>query len=80
MRHWPKDIVEDLRLTAEMDAIELGEPKTDILEYDAADYIDHLRGALQRIADGDPKPAKVATEALDDRKWARANGPLADLP
>lgn len=69
MRDTPEGIVEELRETAEMQAVELGVPKENLTEWEAADHIDHLRTQLGRIAAGE-EPAKViAAEALDVKLW-----------
>ena len=78
MRERPTRIIEELRMSAEMDSVELGEPVSDFIETDAADYIEHLRNALGSIADGVADPATIAVEALDDAKWVASRGPKAD--
>lgn len=69
MRDTPEGIVEELRQAARLEAVELDVAKEDLTAWEAADHIDHLRGHLQRIADGEPEPARVAAEALDARLW-----------
>lgn len=80
MREQPTRIVEELRLSAAMDAVELREPVAEFLETDAADYIEHLRGALGAIAGGAADPVAIATEALDDAKWVASLLPRPDAP
>ena len=58
-------IIESLRDQAEMNALEIGEDKEAMPEWDAADLIDELMAALREIADGAKDPADIARKALD---------------
>lgn len=70
MRHAPDDIVDQLRTIAELDGIELSDLEAeDLVEFDAADYIEYLWDYLTRIRGGDGDPGELAREALDFRKW-----------
>lgn len=70
MRHSPDDIIEQLRITAQLDASELPDLEAgDLIEFDAADYIEYLWGYLTRITDGAGDPVALAREALDFRTW-----------
>ncbi|PTR06433.1 MULTISPECIES: hypothetical protein [unclassified Novosphingobium] len=70
MRHAPEDIVDQLRAIAELDGVELPDlAAEDLVEFDAADYIEYLWGYLARIRDGDGDPVDLAREALDHSKW-----------
>ncbi len=61
----PQGIIDDLREEAEMTALEIGEPKEAMPEWDAADLIEELVEALQQIADGAPNPETIARRAID---------------
>lgn len=69
MRDTPEGIVEELRDTARVQAVELGVSKEGLTEWEAAEHIDHLRTQLQRIADGEAPAQQIAAEALDPRLW-----------
>lgn len=69
MRDTPEGIVEELRDTARANAAELGVPKEGLTEWEAADHIDHLRGELRRIAEGEGSAREIAAEALDPKLW-----------
>lgn len=69
MRDTPEGIVEELRSAAREDAGELGVPTESLVQWEAAEHIDHLRRHLQRIADGEADAAQVAAEALDPKLW-----------
>ena len=63
--------MEELRITARLDAVELdGLFAADLIEADAADLIDYLLGYLRRIESGEGNAAVLAREALDFRNWA----------
>lgn len=70
MRHAPDDIVDQLRAIAALDGVELPDlAAEDLVEFDAAEYIEYLWGYLTRIRDGDGDPVELAREALDFKKW-----------
>ncbi len=69
MRDTPQGIVEELRYAAEADARDIGVAVEDLLASSAADYIEHLSAALQRVADGESEPEAIARDALDPVKW-----------
>lgn len=69
MRDTPEGIVEELRDAARVHSLELDIPKESLTEWAAADHIDHLRGHLRRILDGEEPAAQIAAEALDAKLW-----------
>lgn len=69
MRDTPEGIVEELRTSAKVEALELGVPKEELTAWEAAEHIDHLRGQLQRIAEGEEPAKAIAAEALDAKLW-----------
>lgn len=70
MRHAPDDILEELRLTAQLDAVNTTDlVASDMVEWDAADYIERLRSALEQIQQGHREPVRIASQALDDDDW-----------
>ncbi|MDB5448313.1 MAG: hypothetical protein JWQ97_3630 [Phenylobacterium sp.] len=70
MRDTPEGIVEELRDSALVQALELDVPKESLTEWEAAEHIVHLRGQLQRIAEGETPAREIAAEALDPTLWA----------
>jgi len=58
-------IIDDLRDQALTDALELGENPQSMPAWDAADLIEELMSALQKIADGAPDSQDIARRALD---------------
>lgn len=70
MRDTPEGIVEELRLTARLEALELGIEPAEMTAAEAADHIEYLRAFLQRIADGETPAVGLAAEALDPMLWA----------
>lgn|GEM_PF-1695407 len=58
-------IIDDLRDIAHFNSAELGERPETMPEWDAADLIEELMSALQKIADGAPNPEEIARKALD---------------
>lgn len=74
MRDTPRGIVEELREIAAEEAGELGQDVAAMTSGQAADYIEHLEGALQRIRDGAPDPVGIARQALDPLGWILATG------
>lgn len=77
MRETPRGIVEELREAARLDAIELGVDHREMTGWEAADHIDHLRGHLQRIADGEGSATEIAAEALDPLLWMKSGSDQA---
>lgn len=75
MRDTPKGIVEELRFSAQLDAEELGDVVENMPQTEAADYIEHLSAALERIAQGEADPVHIAVDALDTVKWMRGGKP-----
>jgi hypothetical protein len=70
MRDTPEGIIEELRFIAMTDAVGLeGIAKEDLAAWEAADYIERLSKALERIRGGEAEPAKIAREALDVGLW-----------
>jgi hypothetical protein len=69
MRDTPEGIVEELRDSAAVQALELDVPKESFTEWEAAEHIVHLRTQLQRIADGEEPAHEIAAEALDPMLW-----------
>jgi hypothetical protein len=70
MRDTPEGIIEELRFIAMTDAVGLeGIEKEDLTAWEAADYIERLSKALERIRSGEADPARIAREALDVRLW-----------
>jgi hypothetical protein len=69
MRDAPDQIIEELREMARFEALEFGEPKEESMTWSAADYIEHLTKALERIHAGETDPQTIAREALDKNKW-----------
>lgn len=61
----PQGIIDDLRDEAEVTALEIGEEKEAMPEWDAADLIEELLDALLQIADGAPNPEAIARRAID---------------
>lgn len=78
MRDEPSDIVEQLRHWAEFESIEYGEPKEACAGWDAADYVEWLTAALERIEAGESDPRAIARGALDANRWVRSLMPKAD--
>lgn len=71
MRDTPAGIVEELRFWAKRDALEFDVDPVDTTTGGAADYIERLTAALERIRSGASDPEAVAREALDPSKWVR---------
>lgn len=74
MRDTPEGIVEELRLAARLEAVELGVEPSEMTASEAADHIEYLRAFLQRIAAGEAPAPAVAAEALDALLWANSGG------
>ena len=74
MRDTPRGIVEELRELAAEEAGEIGQDVGAMTAGQAADYIEHLEAALERIRAGDPDPVGVARRALDPLAWLLATG------
>jgi len=73
MKNTHQGVIEDLRDQAEMNALELGEDKEAMPEWDAADLIEELMTALQSIADGATDAVGIARKALDPMQRIIAN-------
>ncbi len=78
MRDTPEGIVEELREAARLEAIELGVSEADLPGWQGADHIEHLRGQLKRIAEGEPEPVQIAAEALDPMLWVLSEPEVGD--
>jgi hypothetical protein len=69
MRDTPAGIVEELREIARFEGFELETDATEMTAWDAADYIERLTKALERIKAGEANPVGIAREALDVHDW-----------
>lgn len=73
MKDTPRGIIETLRDQAEMTALEIGEAKEAMSDWDAADLIEELMEALQQIADGAPNHQVIAKRAIDPMRRVLEN-------
>lgn len=69
MRDTPEGIIEELREAARFEAHDLEVGKEELTAWEAADYIERLTKALERIRNGEADPVTIAREALDIRLW-----------